>query len=67
MVGPTISHSASPMTPHGRLHGPASLAPHVSDVPPVMLATAEQEQAETLAKARAFAEPLISGETLETG
>nr|WP_315235486.1 bifunctional (p)ppGpp synthetase/guanosine-3',5'-bis(diphosphate) 3'-pyrophosphohydrolase [uncultured Limnohabitans sp.] len=33
-----------------------------------MLATAEAaEQAETLAKARAFADPLIAGETLDTG
>jgi GTP pyrophosphokinase len=34
----------------------------------VVLATSEvSEQAETLAKARAFAEPLIAGETLDTG
>jgi GTP pyrophosphokinase len=33
-----------------------------------MLATADAaEQAETLAKARAFADPLIAGETLDTG
>jgi clan AA aspartic protease (TIGR02281 family) len=67
MVSPSISHSASPMTPPGRLHGPAPLAPRASELPPVMLATAEQEEAGTLAKARAFAEPLISGESLETG
>ena len=37
-------------------------------LPPVMLATADAaEQAETLAKARAFADPLIAGETLDTG
>jgi GTP pyrophosphokinase len=60
MVSPTSSHSARPMSPSGRLH-----APHT---PPVMLATAEAaEQTETLTKARAFAEPLIAGETLDTG
>jgi GTP pyrophosphokinase len=48
------------MSTSGRLH-----APHL---PPVVLATAQtSEQAETLAKARAFAEPLIAGETLDTG
>jgi GTP pyrophosphokinase len=37
-------------------------------MPPVMLATADAaEHPETLAKARAFAEPLIAGETLDTG
>ena len=60
MVSPTSSHSASPMSTSGRLH-----APHL---PPVVLATAQgSEQTETLAKARAFAEPLIAGETLDTG
>ena len=60
MVSPTSSHSASPMSTPGRLY-----APHL---PPVVLATSEvSEQAETLAKARAFAEPLIAGETLDTG
>ena len=60
MVSPTSSHAASPMSTAGRLH-----APHL---PPVVLATSEKsEQAETLAKARAFAEPLISGEMLDTG
>ncbi len=60
MVSPTSSHAASPMSTSGRLH-----APHL---PPVVLATAQtSEQAETLAKARAFAEPLIAGETLDTG
>jgi len=67
MVSPTISHSASPMTTPGRLHGPTSRKPGDSDLPPVMLATAEVEEAGTLAKARAFAEPLISGESLDTG
>ncbi|WP_090047928.1 bifunctional (p)ppGpp synthetase/guanosine-3',5'-bis(diphosphate) 3'-pyrophosphohydrolase [Limnohabitans sp. 2KL-27] len=48
------------MTPSGRLHAP--------NLPPVVLATSEtSELAETLAKARAFAEPLIAGETLDTG
>ncbi|MDP4613721.1 MAG: bifunctional (p)ppGpp synthetase/guanosine-3',5'-bis(diphosphate) 3'-pyrophosphohydrolase [Limnohabitans sp.] len=48
------------MSTSGRLH-----APHL---PPVVLATAQgSEQTETLAKARAFAEPLIAGETLDTG
>ena len=60
MVSPTSSHAASPMSTSGRLH-----APHL---PPVVLATAQgSEQPETLAKARAFAEPLIAGETLDTG
>ena len=60
MVSPTSSHAASPMSTSGRLH-----APHF---PPVVLATAQgSEQTETLAKARAFAEPLIAGETLDTG
>jgi GTP pyrophosphokinase len=60
MVSPTSSHAASPMSTAGRLH-----APHL---PPVVLATSEtSEQAETLVKARAFAEPLISGEMLDTG
>jgi GTP pyrophosphokinase len=51
------------MSAAARLHAPA--------VPPVMLATAEAtdhpEHGEILAKARAFAEPLIAGETLDTG
>jgi GTP pyrophosphokinase len=60
MVSPTSSHAASPMSTSGRLH-----APHL---PPVVLATAQgSEQTETLTKARAFAEPLIAGETLDTG
>ncbi|MGV0961417.1 MAG: RelA/SpoT family protein [Limnohabitans sp.] len=41
---------------------------HAGALPPVMLATADSaEQADTLARARAFAEPLISGESLDTG
>lgn len=60
MVSPASSHPASPMSTSGRFH-----APHL---PPVVLATSEQtEQTETLAKARAFAEPLIASETLDTG
>ncbi len=60
MVSPTSSHSASPAGVAGRLHAGA--------VPPVMLVTADTaEQADTLARARAFAEPLISGESLDTG
>lgn len=60
MVSPTSSHSASPMSASSRLHA--------SHVPPVMLATADgSEQADTLAKARAFAEPLLGAETLDTG
>ena len=51
------------MSPSGRLH-----APHL---PPVMLATADGQSLpaddELLAKARAFAEPLIAGESLDTG
>eukprot|EP01031_Cornospumella_fuschlensis_P022290 gene22290-27253_t len=42
---------------------------HASAVPPVLLAAAAEgaAQADTLARARAFAEPLIAGETLDTG
>ena len=59
MVSPTSSHSASPTSVSGRLH---------AALPPVMLATADTgDQADTLARARAFAEPLISGESLDTG
>jgi GTP pyrophosphokinase len=59
MVSPTSSHSASPTSVSGRLH---------AALPPVMLATADAgDQADTLARARAFAEPLISGESLDTG
>ncbi len=68
MVSPTFSHSASPMATAPRLHA-SSL--HAPQLPPVMLATADAsgvvDPAETLAKARAFAEPLIAGETLDTG
>ena len=74
MVSPTISHSASPMSSPGRMHAPATsvVAPslplaYAAELPPVMLATAEAEQGETLGKARAFAEPLISGGWLDTG
>ena len=60
MVSPTSSHPASPKSTSGRFH-----APHL---PPVVLATSEKtEPTETLAKARAFAEPLIAGESLDTG
>ena len=73
MVSPTSSYSAKPMSPSGRLHmphfPPAALPP--ASLPPVMLATADAaesaQQGETLVKARAFAEPLIAGETLDTG
>lgn len=63
MVSPISSHPASPMTASARMHtGP---------VPAVMLATADEagmsSPSDTLAKARAFAEPLIAGETLDTG
>jgi GTP pyrophosphokinase len=60
MVSQTSSHSANPMSTAGRLHA--------AQLPPVMLATADAvENGEMLAKARAFAEPLIAGETLDTG
>ncbi len=66
MVSPTSSHSASPMSAAARLHA--------NPLPPVMRATADAleqaeraEQVDILAKARAFAEPLISSETLDTG
>ena len=59
MVSPNTSHSASPTRVSTHLH---------ATLPPVMLATADlADQAETLARARAFAEPLISGESLDTG
>ncbi len=59
MVSPGSSHSAQPTNVSGRLH---------AALPPVMLATAETaDQADTLALARAFAMPLISGESLDTG
>ena len=63
MVSPTSSHGANPMATKPHLHAPS--------LPPVMRATAdgpeEDDPSETLAKARAFAEPLIAGETLDTG
>ena len=59
MVSPYSSHSASPTSVPGRL---------LAALPPVMLATADAgDQADTLARARAFAEPLIAGESLDTG
>ena len=63
MVSPSSSHCASPISPSGRLH-----APHL---PPVMLATADGQSlpadAELLGKARAFAEPFIADESLDSG
>lgn len=66
MVSPNTSHAASPMSAAPRLHA--------NHLPPVMRATADAleqamlaEQTDTLAKARAFAQPLIAGETLDTG
>ncbi len=63
MVSPTSSHAASPMSAAARLHA--------NPLPPVMRAMADAseqaEQMDTLSKARAFAEPLIAGETLDTG
>ena len=68
MVSPTSSHSARPMSPSGRLHAPNLTS---DSLPPVMLATADAAESaqhgDILAKARAFAEPLIAGETLDTG
>ena len=65
MVSPSSSHPASPMSPAGRLYARPKL------LPPVVVATADvaekEQQAETLAKARAFAVPLIAGEALDTG
>jgi GTP pyrophosphokinase len=53
------------MSPAGRLYARPKL------LPPVVVATADvaekEQQAETLAKARAFAVPLIAGEALDTG
>jgi GTP pyrophosphokinase len=63
MVSPTSSHAASPMSAAARLHA--------NPLPPVMRATADASehahQMDTLAKARAFAESLMAGETLDTG
>jgi GTP pyrophosphokinase len=61
MVSPTASHSASPVVIAGKMHASA--------VSPVLLATGADgaAQADTLARARAFAEPLIAGESLDTG
>ena len=60
MVSPTSSHSSSPLSAGSRLHAPF--------VPPVMVVTADtDEMSETQAKARAFAEPLIASEVLDTG
>ncbi len=65
MVSPSSSHPASPMSAAGRLHAPANPVPHV--VLATADATTQDLQAETLAKARAFAAPLIADETLDTG
>ncbi len=65
MVSPSSSHPASPMSAAGRLHSPANPVPHV--VLATADATTQDLQAETLAKARAFAAPLIADETLDTG
>ncbi|WP_199227485.1 bifunctional (p)ppGpp synthetase/guanosine-3',5'-bis(diphosphate) 3'-pyrophosphohydrolase [Limnohabitans sp. T6-5] len=61
MVSPSSSHSASPTAISGKLHASA--------LPPVMVATASDVagQADTLARARAFAESLIASESLDTG
>ncbi len=63
MVSPTSSHAASPMSAAARLHA--------NPLPPVMRATADAsvhaDQMDTLAKARAFAESLMAGESLDTG
>ena len=60
MVSPTSSHSSSPMSAGSRLHA--------AFVPPVMVVTADTaEMSDILAKARAFAEPLIASEVLDTG
>jgi GTP pyrophosphokinase len=59
MVSPNTSHSANPSRVSAHVHG---------TVPPVMLATADAAApADTLARARVFAEPLIAGESLDTG
>jgi GTP pyrophosphokinase len=58
------------MSPSGRMHAPHAPSAQLPGVhlPAVMVATAEAaDQAETLVKARAFAQPLIAGETLDTG
>lgn len=61
MVSPSSSHSASRIVIAGKMHASA--------VSPVLLATAADgaAQVDTLARARAFAEPLIAGESLDTG
>ena len=48
---------------------PASLTPQTDAVPQLIAATAHTlpEQVNALARARAFAEPLMAGETLDSG
>lgn len=48
---------------------PASLTPQADAVPQLIAATAHTlpEQVNALARARAFAEPLMAGETLDSG
>ena len=48
---------------------PASLTPQTDAVPQLIAATANTlpEQVNALARARAFAEPLMAGETLDSG
>ena len=60
MVSPTSSHGASPLSPPGRLYSPqvsALLGPSADD----------EAQLDALSKARAFAQPLIAAETLDSG
>ncbi len=51
-------------------HAASPLSPHIADASaPIMVATADSlpDQPQALARARAFAEPLIASETLDTG
>jgi GTP pyrophosphokinase len=63
MVSPSSSHPASPMKATSRMHA--------APLPPVMLATADDNgdsgPSDILEKARTFAVPLIAGEILDTG
>jgi len=64
MVSPNVSHAANPLSTSSRLHAQSASESALA----VMVATGQgAESAETLAKARAFAAPLIADETLDTG
>lgn len=64
MVSPSSSHPANPSSAVSRLHAPNN-SPYNS---PLLLAIAgASQELETLGKARAFAEPLLADQALDTG